>query len=47
MRVDREKAGKGGGKTLSGSETAPLKPKNGLNGPPGLYKKRKGGPATR
>ena len=34
MRVDREKAGEGSGNAVSGSGTAPLKPKAGLNGPP-------------
>jgi hypothetical protein len=34
MRMGGEKTGKGGRETLPRGETAPLKPKNGLNGPP-------------
>src|SRR6202521_1473010 len=38
MRVDCKRAGKSGGQTRSGSETAPLKPKDGLSGPPAILR---------
>jgi hypothetical protein len=38
MRVDCKRAGKSGRRTLSSSETAPLKPKDGLSGPPACNK---------